>query len=174
MEKKLDLILQKLNDLEKRVGTIEESLSSYIYLSSTHFQDDEKLVDAIRLIRPRKEVDCAYLQTSLDIGYARAARLMDQLEARKYVKKSGTVWRVNKELLQKIQKAQEFKFKTAIGIISEFDKASASLLQRRLKIGYAEAAGLLDRLEEEGYVSPPDGSKPREVLKNKVRENIRS
>lgn len=165
MENKLDLILQKLNDLEKRVGSIEESLSSYIYLSSTYFQDDEKINDAIKLLRSLDTVECSLFQAQLNIGYARAARIMDQLEACKYVKKEGALWKVNKKLLQKIQKAQELKFKTAIGIISRFDKASASLLQRRMKIGYAEAAGLLDRLEEEGYVGPPIGSKPREVLK---------
>ena len=43
-------------------------------------------------------------------------------------------------------------------------KGSASLLQRRLRIGYARAARLLDILEEKGVVGPPDGSKPREVL----------
>lgn len=44
-------------------------------------------------------------------------------------------------------------------------KASASLLQRRLKVGYARAARLLDLLEEEGFIGPSDGAKPREILK---------
>ncbi len=44
-------------------------------------------------------------------------------------------------------------------------KASASLLQRRLKVGYARAARLLDLLEEEGFIGPGDGAKPRELLK---------
>ncbi len=44
-------------------------------------------------------------------------------------------------------------------------KASASLLQRRLKVGYARAARLLDLLEEEGFIGPADGAKPREILK---------
>lgn len=56
-------------------------------------------------------------------------------------------------------------FNQAIDIISQFDKASASLLQRRLKVGYARAARLLDELEAAGYVSPAEGSKPREVIK---------
>jgi len=43
-------------------------------------------------------------------------------------------------------------------------KASASLLQRRLRIGYARAARLLDMLEQEGVIGPPDGAKPRDVL----------
>ena len=43
-------------------------------------------------------------------------------------------------------------------------KGSASLLQRRLKVGYARAARLLDILEQEGFIGPADGAKPREVL----------
>ncbi|MDI6591345.1 MAG: DNA translocase FtsK [Patescibacteria group bacterium] len=48
-------------------------------------------------------------------------------------------------------------------IVIEAKKASASLLQRRLKIGYARAARLIDRLEERGVVGPAEGAKPREV-----------
>lgn len=43
--------------------------------------------------------------------------------------------------------------------------ASASLLQRRLAIGYARAARILDQLESDGYIGPAEGSKPRAVLK---------
>jgi hypothetical protein len=43
-------------------------------------------------------------------------------------------------------------------------KASASFLQRRLKVGYARAARLLDLLEDEGFIGPADGAKPRDLL----------
>lgn len=43
-------------------------------------------------------------------------------------------------------------------------KASASLLQRRMKVGYARAARILDLLEREGFIGPGDGAKPREIL----------
>jgi len=55
-------------------------------------------------------------------------------------------------------------FQEALKIISQYDRASASLLQRRLSIGYARAARILDQLEAEGVVGPAEGSKPREVL----------
>lgn len=48
-------------------------------------------------------------------------------------------------------------------VISQAGKASASLLQRRLRIGYARAARILDLLEEEGFIGPGEGAKPREV-----------
>ena len=60
-------------------------------------------------------------------------------------------------------------FNQAIEIIMQQDKASASLLQRRLSIGYARAARLLDQLEAAGYVGPPEGAKPRTVIR---RQNI--
>jgi S-DNA-T family DNA segregation ATPase FtsK/SpoIIIE len=55
-------------------------------------------------------------------------------------------------------------FKNAVQIVLESNKASTSLLQRRLKIGYARAARLLDLMEEKGIVGPQEGSKPRKVL----------
>ncbi|MBP7992477.1 MAG: DNA translocase FtsK 4TM domain-containing protein [Candidatus Magasanikbacteria bacterium] len=55
-------------------------------------------------------------------------------------------------------------FEEAKKFIIQAGKASASLLQRRLKVGYARAARLLDELEEAGVVGPGDGAKPREIL----------
>jgi hypothetical protein len=52
----------------------------------------------------------------------------------------------------------------AINVIRDSGKASASLLQRRLKLGYALAARILDLLEEKGIIGPSDGAKPREVF----------
>ncbi len=55
-------------------------------------------------------------------------------------------------------------FEDALRLICQHDKASASLLQRRLSVGYARAARILDQLEEEGVIGPGEGSKPRDVL----------
>ena len=49
-------------------------------------------------------------------------------------------------------------------VIVQAGKASASLLQRRLKVGYARAARLLDLMEEQGIIGPADGAKPRDIL----------
>ncbi|MEA3344407.1 MAG: DNA translocase FtsK 4TM domain-containing protein [Patescibacteria group bacterium] len=54
-------------------------------------------------------------------------------------------------------------FEEAKRVVIEANKASASLLQRRLRVGYARAARLIDILEEKGLVGPADGAKPREV-----------
>jgi S-DNA-T family DNA segregation ATPase FtsK/SpoIIIE len=54
-------------------------------------------------------------------------------------------------------------YEDAIDVIKRSRKASASLLQRRLKIGYARAARLLDILEENKVIGPSKGAKPRDI-----------
>lgn len=56
------------------------------------------------------------------------------------------------------------RFEEAIGIIVQFNNASASFLQRKMSVGYAKAAKLIDQMEEAGVVGPADGSKPREIF----------
>jgi len=69
-------------------------------------------------------------------------------------------------------------FQDAVRLVLEFGKASTSLLQRRLRIGYGRAAHLIDLMEQDGIVGAADGPKPREVLKrpdwlNEVEEALR-
>ncbi len=85
----------------------------------------------------------------------------------------------NNKLLNSILKPQERKepseeettdeelFEDAIDLVIKENKAAASFLQRRLKIGYARAAQLMDELEEEGIIGPEDGKNPREVYLSK-------
>ena len=56
-------------------------------------------------------------------------------------------------------------YEDAVRIVVESGKASTSLLQRRLRLGYGRAARLIDMMEKDGIVGSPDGSRPREVLK---------
>ena len=58
----------------------------------------------------------------------------------------------------------------AAEIVIQAGKASASLLQRRMRVGYAKAARLIDMLEEKGIVGPPDGARPRQILVDSVGE----
>lgn len=67
---------------------------------------------------------------------------------------------------------QDDLFEEALRTICQYDRASASLLQRRLRIGYARAARLLDELEMAGIVGPGEGSKPRDVLVKNAEEYL--
>lgn len=60
----------------------------------------------------------------------------------------------------------------ALATVRDAKKASASLLQRRLKVGYARAARLLDIMESGGYIGPGDGAKPRDVNMEKIEERL--
>jgi len=69
-------------------------------------------------------------------------------------------------------------FNDAVRLVVEFGKASTSLLQRRLRIGYGRAAHLIDLMEQDGIVGAADGPKPRELLKrpdwiSEVEESMR-
>lgn len=55
-------------------------------------------------------------------------------------------------------------YKDAVRCVIESGKASASLLQRRLRVGYARAARLIETMEEQGIIGPADGARPRDVL----------
>lgn len=60
--------------------------------------------------------------------------------------------------------ADDDMYKDAVGVVIENRKASTSLLQRRLRIGYGRAARLIEQMEEQGIIGQADGSRPREVL----------
>ena len=59
-------------------------------------------------------------------------------------------------------------YKDALKVVVDSRKASASLLQRRLRIGYSRASRVMDQLEEQGVIGPADGARPREVLIDSV------
>ncbi|MDP4011852.1 MAG: DNA translocase FtsK, partial [Candidatus Roizmanbacteria bacterium] len=65
---------------------------------------------------------------------------------------------------------QDEYFEQAVELISQADKASASMFQRKLRVGYARAARILDELYEAGYVGPAQGSKPREIIMERFQQ----
>ena len=56
-------------------------------------------------------------------------------------------------------------YQEAVRVVLDMGKASTSTLQRRLRLGYGRAARILDAMQRDGIIGPPDGSRPREVLK---------
>jgi S-DNA-T family DNA segregation ATPase FtsK/SpoIIIE len=73
-------------------------------------------------------------------------------------------------VVAQIDDTDEPIFKDAVRVVIEGRKASTSLLQRRLRIGYAKAARLIEAMEEQGIIGAADGSRPREVLVNSMDE----
>ncbi len=64
------------------------------------------------------------------------------------------------------QEEQDSLFPEAVKFVVQEQKASTSLIQRRFRIGYNRAARIIDDMEQQGYIGPANGSKPREVYKN--------
>ncbi len=73
-------------------------------------------------------------------------------------------------IMTDVDTADEPIFRDAVRVVVEAHKASTSLLQRRLRIGYGKAARLIESMEEQGIIGPADGSRPREVLVSSVDE----
>lgn len=69
-----------------------------------------------------------------------------------------------KEDMAQVEEYDDPLYNEIVEFVIETQKASASLLQRRFKLGYNRAARIIDLLEERGIIGPPNGSKPREVL----------
>lgn len=67
-----------------------------------------------------------------------------------------------------IDSTDDSLYEDAVKVVVDSKKASASLLQRRLRVGYARAARLIETMEEQGIIGPADGQRPREVLINSM------
>jgi S-DNA-T family DNA segregation ATPase FtsK/SpoIIIE len=64
-----------------------------------------------------------------------------------------------------VDSEQDPMYEEAVRLVLQMGKASTSTLQRHLRLGYGRAARILDMMQRDGIIGPPDGSKPREVLK---------
>ncbi|HEV8292344.1 MAG TPA: DNA translocase FtsK, partial [Tepidisphaeraceae bacterium] len=103
------------------------------------------------------------------ISEAETQRIIDFLKSQAMPKYNSAILDYGKEN-RELEGDEELNdndplYDDAVRIVVEMRKASTSVLQRRLKVGYGRAARLIDLMERDGIVGPPDGSKPREVLK---------
>lgn len=142
----------KQSDLEGRIAELEND-DTY-----DDFEDDQLFEQALDVIKESGKASASLLQRRLDIGYARAARLLDQLEQKGYV---GPAEGSKPRLVFSSPTDSEPLFNDAVTLGSKEGKISPAFLQRNLQIGYARAARLMDLLESEGYIGPADGAKPR-------------
>jgi len=158
----------KIIELEKRLKDLED----YVY-NFEDFLPARSLVDkAKNYIEKLETVSPEDLTKRFHIPEVRAKKLIELfIEYGFLVKDEKGILKVNLEAFRSYSPPPVFTgdpdsiYEEAKKIVQAQDKASASLLQRRLAIGYARAARLLDKLEADGIVGPAEGSKPRDVLK---------
>ena len=96
----------------------------------------------------------AHVKTTSEVEYSQ--EVLDHIERQSEAEQSGGAYNAAED--------EDELLPQAITIVVESGQASVSMLQRRLKLGYARAARLIDQMEQRGIVGPFEGSKPRQVL----------
>jgi S-DNA-T family DNA segregation ATPase FtsK/SpoIIIE len=114
------------------------------------YVSDEEVEDVVNFIKSNITSEVQYDKRIIEEIEQRAA---DDPEGGKKGKDGGNVSDSDSDPL----------VMEAVDVILDAGQASTSYLQRRLKVGYARAARLMDELEDRGIVGPQDGSKPREL-----------
>lgn len=104
-----------------------------------------KITDFIRMQRP-PNYDDEVVSQPVQLGGGRGSSVVD------------------------VDPSDEPLYKDAVRVVIEGGKASTSLLQRRLRIGYGKAARMIETMEEQGIISSADGNRPREVLVSSLDE----
>lgn len=132
--------------------------------------------EAIRIVVDSGKASASVLQRRPGIGYARAARFIDTMEEQGIVGPAQansqprdvyfkSTQSAEQDPLGSMLKGNPEEYKEALKVVRETGKASASLLQRKMGIGYAKAARFIDTMEEQGIIGPATGnSEPRDVL----------
>lgn len=169
---KIDKIIRLLSKIEKRIDEVEKRVNALIpEETNTRTIDDSTdplLPDAINYILEKQSVNSADLQEFLDIGYARTQRILDELCELGFIEEFDLSQ--DTQIIKKDSPASNKTASTqsqiveAVKLVKNSETISAAMLQRKLKIGYARAAAILDELEELGYIAAAEGSRPRKVL----------
>lgn len=158
----------KLADLEKRLKDLED----YVY-NFDDFLPARSLIDkAKNYIEKLETVTSEDLTKRFHIPEVRAKKLIDLfIEYGFLVKNEKGDLKTNKEAFETVPEPSFFigdedsMYDKAVEIVQGYEKASSALIQRRLGIGYARAARILDQMEAKGIVGPAEGAKPRQVIR---------
>ncbi|MBU0668128.1 DNA translocase FtsK [Patescibacteria group bacterium] len=160
-------------------GLIKANIPSRIAFAVSSSVDSRTIIDGIGAEDLLGKGDMLYLPS----GMSRPLRIQGVLVGSKEIERVTNNLKIMapphyiedivspKMAAQKIQgvpesiigEDDESLYQQALDVITTERKASASLLQRRLKLGYARAARLLDQMEENGVIGPVNGAKPREI-----------
>lgn len=183
--KSVEELNNEIVDLKIRITRLEQYILDTFNFSDPrdyiNEPEESEFDDAVRLVVQFNTASASFLQRKMSIGYARAARLLNKMEEKELVGPAEGA-KPREVLLDNITKYlkdpniysntlpikipdTEGLYESALKLVTEYNTASASFLQRKMSIGYARAARLIDQLEENGIISPSNGDKPRKVFK---------
>ena len=159
-------------------GTIKANIPSRISFAVSSQIDSRTILDSAGAEKLLGRGDMLFFPSNVSKPIRIQGAFISDKEVENIVTflKSQDITDYNDEIIQDIDKKQEASetinstdelFKQAVEIILIEDSASISLLQRKMKIGYARAGRLIDEMEEMGIVSGYEGSKPRKILVGK-------
>ncbi len=165
-------------------GLIKANIPNRIAFSVTSMADSRTIIDCSGAEKLLGKGDLLFLSTDISKPVRLQAAYVSDDDARRvaqYLKRLGPP-EYNQNVTEKQTSLPGFGMgqsgdeddllEQAKEQVVRAGKASASLLQRRLRIGYARAARLLDLLEEQGIIGPSNGAKPREVLSENIEETM--
>lgn len=165
-------------DVNVITGVIKANIPARIALRTTSQVDSRTILDQSGAEKLLGYGDMLYLSPELTKPKRVQGVFLDTPEVEKvssWLQKAGTP-SYNDEILTQTVKSgaagyggdygggDDELFESAVEVVLQRGRASASDLQRRLRVGYSRAARLMDMLEERGVIGPPDGARPREVL----------
>ena len=162
-------------------GTIKANIPARIALSTTSQVDSRTIIDQSRAEKLLGKGDMLFLNPEVSKPKRIQVAFVSNKEIEsvaKFLRSQGQP-QYNEEVLTQTVKhgaggamgggdfgggGDDELFEQAVEVVLQRGRASASDLQRRLRVGYSRAARLMDMLEEQGVIGPPDGARPREVL----------
>ena len=169
--------------VEVITGLIKANITSRIAFEVASQVDSRTILDTGGAEKLLGNGDMLYIASDISKPKRIQGAFVSEREVKKvaeYIKKERKP-KYNEEIIKpSFEKEELFTentvddelYENAKEVVIASGKASASLLQRRLRVGYARAARLLDLLEERGIIGPPDGAKPREILTDDKENNI--
>lgn len=173
-------------------GLIKANIPSRIAFTVASQVDSRTIIDIAGAEKLIGRGDMLYFPVGLSKPMRAQGAFVSEEEVEKitdFVKQAGTV-EYDADIIERIEREAQFigesgkksegggdldaaagdpKLRDALEIATDLGKISTSLLQRKLSIGYGRAAKIIDIMEARGFVSAPDGQKPREVLISKTQ-----
>lgn len=137
------------------------NLSQYVKPKDAYGEDDPIFSEVVKFVIESQKASASLFQRRFQIGYARAARIMDALEDHEIIGPADGA--KPREVLFKDQ--FDYLYAIAVNYVVSEQKASTALLQQVMGITYEVASRIMDRLELHGIVGPADGKNPRIVLR---------